>query len=571
MKSLKIKRMSFQYLKGHVHSVVFLFVCVIIATVFNSITPLFYGCLIDKISSGDQQNFIFLLLGYAALLLCSSIIATLEEYIMELTGNKIYKEHQRLMFEKILNSRYEDIEKLEIGELMAYLTVDIGTVIQYDISFVTTVLFLILNFIIPFCFIFSINRKLSFFALFFIPLTFLIYWMFREKKKCLQKEYQKSQDSYNSFTINILQNIPSIKSYKVENSVVGQYYNEINVIYKLEKKKGFLENIIDFLNNMTNLVFQISFLMLSNTMILSGELTLGNMVALGMYVNKIFLSVEMMQKIQLDEQNVTVSLKRLNKVKNIQNEDESGSSDIRITKRSYSLGLSVRGLCFSYHSTGKILNNLCIDIGKPGLYSIVGRNGCGKSTLFKILLCLYAPQNGSLSLNGYYYSECPVSYIRNHITYIQKDPFILRDSLLENIRLYDQTTEEDILRYCDMVGLQEYISGLPNGINTNITEQGLSSGQRQKLSFARALAHKSQIMMFDEITSDLDGVSEKKLTNLLKALSRTVIVLSISHRIQTIVESDRIYVLDDGHFIAEGTYKQLKQECGLFSELFYAE
>ena len=579
--SMEIKRRSFQYLKGYAGVIIFLVICVAASTVFSSITPVFYGQLIDRMTMGRQKDFAALLFLYAALLFASSAITALEEYFTEQAGNKIYKEQQRHLFSGMLHASYEEIEKLEIGELMAYLSADVGTVVQYDISLVTSVLFLALNFIIPLCFIFRINGKLSFYALLFIPLTFLIYQVFKSKKKELQKKYQETQDSYSSFTINILQNIPSIKSYQVERHIKRQHTELVNKIYQLEKKRGLLESAVDFLNNMNNLIFQISFLLFSYILIVNGELTLGNMVALGMYINKIFLSVQMMQKIQLDEQNVAVSLNRLDRLKNLPDEEQADLQRERVqandcemytaqedVKDSSHQKVSVRGLCFGYSGKGRILKHLSMQVSGPGLYSIVGRNGCGKSTLFKILLCFYMPQEGKISVNGHCYGKTPVSFIRSQMTYIQKDPFILRDSLLENIRLYSDVPATEIVKYCEMAGLSEDIARLPDGIYTKITEQGLSSGQRQKLSFARALAHRSSVMLFDEITSDLDGASEKRLKQLLKELSETVIVLSVSHRMQTVVMSDRIFVLEGGRFIAEGNFRELKQECRVFSELF---
>lgn len=579
MQSMDIKRISFQYLVGYVNVVIFLVICVAATTVFSSMTPVFYGQLIDMMTRSSQQDFVRLLFLYAAILFAASAITALEGYFTEQAGNKIYKEQQRNLFSGLLHAEYEEIEKLEIGELMAYLSSDIGTVVQYDISLVTSVLFLALNFIIPLCFIFSINGKLSLYALLFIPLAFLIYQVFKSKKKQLQKKYQETQDACSSFTINILQNIPSIKSYKVEHCIKQQYTELMDKIYQLEKKRGLLENMVDFFNNMNNLIFQISFLMFSYILIINGELTLGNMVALGMYINKIFLSVQMIQKIQLDEQDVAVSLNRLDRLKNLPEEEPLDMKETRVddfeiftiqdnVEKGRNLKVLVEGLSFGYPGENRVLKHLSMRVNGPGLYSIVGRNGCGKSTLLKILLCFYKPQEGRIFINGHSYGKTPVSFIRNQITYIQKDPFILRDSLLENVRLYGDVTDEEIVTYCERVGLSGDIERLANGIYTNLTEQGLSSGQKQKLSFARALAHRSPIMLFDEITSDLDGVSEKRLTQLLKELSETAIVLSVSHRMQTVVISDKIFVMDGGRFIAEGTFGELKLECGVFSELF---
>lgn len=567
MTSNNIKKMAFQYLKGYTCSIIILLVLIITETIITSITPVFYGRIIDYISLNGSKTFFYLLLLYGLMLFISVIISSVESYITEVLGNKIFKEYQSILFNKILHSKFQELEKLEIGELMAHLTADLGTIIEYDISIVTTYSFIFFNFFIPLILAVSINAELTIFSLFFLPVSLLIYKNFKYKRKSIYKKHQELTDLYNSFTINILQNIPSIKSFRIESHIETQYYKIIDKIFSIEKKRSSADNSINFLNNATNIIFQVSFLYLANIIVCDGKLTLGLMITLGMYINRIFTSIDMLQKVQLNEQNVLISLQRINELTGLQVDEQKYEPYVTNAENTI-FELRIENIYFAYNDTLDVIKDLSLSINSTGLYSIIGKNGSGKSTLLKLLQCFYLPQKGNIIIHGNSYKECDIGYIRNLITYVQKEPFILKDSLLENIRLYSNINVKVIDEYCDMVGLSSYITTLPKGIYTEISADSLSSGQRQKLSFARALAHKAEIILFDEITSDLDGISEKILTNIMKKLSKSAIVISISHRLQTITESDCIFVLDSGTIVDSGTFEYLKNHSNVFSELF---
>lgn len=569
MKSITVKKEALLYLKGYIPTVCFLLLAVVLGTVFSSIAPVFYGRLVDIITNRNNKEFIYILCIYAGILLISVFISSIEEFETEVLGDRIYKEHQKILLDKMLQSKYEKIEKLEIGELMSYLTADIGTIIQYDMSVVTTFSFIAFNMLIPLVLLFMLNYKMAILSLFFIPISVFIYKIFKKKRKQVHRKYRECEDYFNSFVINILENLPSIKSYRIEYQLGNQFHHLTNKIYAIEKKGNGIDSIVSFLNNINNIAFQILFLFLSNKFICEGSMTIGSMITLGMYINKVHSSVDMLQKIQLNEQMVSIALQRIKRIRELPDDGINLSTSFDSEK---SFGLEIKNISFKYDkSECNVLEKLSLEITSPGLYSIVGKNGTGKSTLLKILLCFYSVKSGIITINGCRYDECSTSYIRSHITYVQKEPFILRDSLLENIRLYADIDDDIIHKYCNMVGLQEAIATLPNGINSIISEDTLSSGQRQKLSFARALAHKTDIIMFDEITSDLDGVSENNLTDIMKRLSETAIVISISHRLLTVSKSDYIYVLDSGSIISHGTFEYVKQHCMMFNDLFNIE
>ena len=207
----------------------------------------------------------------------------------------------------------------------------------------------------------------------------------------------------------------------------------------------------------------------------------------------------------------------------------------------------------------------------PGFYSFVGKNGCGKSTLAKLLIKLYVVDSGYMEINGIDYNNCFIDSLRENITYIQKEDFFLNDTIYNNLSLANErATAEDIYRACQTVGIDEFINSLPDKYDTLVGEGGstLSSGQRQKLNIARALLKKSKILIFDETTANLDGKSEKNVISILKKMSKHSIVIFISHKVSSIVQSDRIFLMESGSIIDSGTHEQLSKNNNIYKELF---
>ncbi len=169
------------------------------------------------------------------------------------------------------------------------------------------------------------------------------------------------------------------------------------------------------------------------------------------------------------------------------------------------------------------------------------------------------------------YEDIPKEKLRKNITYVQKEDFFFNDTILNNIRLGDRSaSDKEIIEVCKKVDLDEYISMLPEKYETIIGEGALtlSSGQKQKLSIARALLRNTKIYIFDEVTANLDGKSEKLILSILKELSKNSVVILISHKVSSIIECDEIFLIHKGVVIERGDHNYLVQNSELYCELF---
>ena len=232
-------------------------------------------------------------------------------------------------------------------------------------------------------------------------------------------------------------------------------------------------------------------------------------------------------------------------------------------------GVEMSHVSFKYkEGMPNILDDLSLKI-RPGQYvAIVGKTGCGKSTLMRILLGFEKPQKGAVYYDGRDLNQIDLKSLRRKIGTVMQTGGLFQGSLFSNITISaPQLTQEDAWEAAEMAGIADDIRRMPMGMHTFVSEGGggISGGQRQRLMIARAIAPKPKILMFDEATSALDNLTQKKVSESLDGLKCTRIV--IAHRLSTIRQCDRIIVLDGGHIVEDGTYDELIDKGGFFADL----
>lgn len=232
-------------------------------------------------------------------------------------------------------------------------------------------------------------------------------------------------------------------------------------------------------------------------------------------------------------------------------------------------GIEMNNVSFRYNDNmPNVVENLSLKI-RPGQYvAIVGKTGCGKSTLMRLLLGFEKPQKGAVYYDGKDLDTIDLKSLRRKIGVVMQDGKLFQGDIYSNIVISaPQLTIEEAWEAAELAGIADDIRNMPMGMHTLISEGsgGVSGGQRQRLVIARAIAPKPKILMFDEATSALDNLTQKKVSESLDALKCTRIV--IAHRLSTIKQCDRIIVLDKGHIIEDGNYEELIAKNGYFAEL----
>lgn len=228
--------------------------------------------------------------------------------------------------------------------------------------------------------------------------------------------------------------------------------------------------------------------------------------------------------------------------------------------------IDIRGLCFSYgEGERKVFDQLDLHIRAGEYIAIVGESGCGKSTLFKLLLGLESPEEGEITYSGQPLSKTDLYLLRKQIGVVLQDGKLISGTIEDNIAVTKpDATKQELRKAIHAVGLERDLDTMPMGTQTVLTEDSemISGGQRQKILIARALLNDPRILFFDEATGALDNLSQKVITDTLKATDATRVM--IAHRLSTVIDCDRIIVLGDGNIAEEGTFDELMQKKGAF-------
>ncbi len=254
-------------------------------------------------------------------------------------------------------------------------------------------------------------------------------------------------------------------------------------------------------------------------------------------------------------------------------QEKSGSQRIKALSR----GITMENVCYAYDvEDGDVLHDVNIDVPVNHTVALVGESGAGKSTLVDMMTLLLKPRTGELRIDGIPHEEVDLASWRDQIGYVSQETVVFDDTVANNICLWqgkireDSALRERVIRAAERAHADHFIRDLPNGYQTVVGDRGvrLSGGQCQRLFVARELFKQPNLLLLDEATSDLDTASEQHIQDSIDALQGEVTVVIIAHRLSTVKNADRVYVLDEGRVIEEGSYDELRmRENGEFREM----
>ena len=233
-----------------------------------------------------------------------------------------------------------------------------------------------------------------------------------------------------------------------------------------------------------------------------------------------------------------------------------------------------KDVTFSYDNDKKVLDKLSFKVNANETVGFVGKSGVGKTTIFNLLCKMYDVNDGCITIDGVDIKELDEDSIRDNITIISQNPYIFNLSIRENLRLVkSDLTDEEMIYACKLACLDDFINTLPDKYDTVVGEAGvtLSGGQRQRLAIARAFIQRTEIILFDEATSALDNDTQNKIQQAIDNLKNEYTILIIAHRFSTIINCDRIYFIEDGKVVAEGTHNELLKSCESYKNLYESE
>ena len=385
------------------------------------------------------------------------------------------------------------------------------------------------------------------------------------------RETKISNSSLNSskYISEVVEGINDIKSLNIEETISSNLSTKLNnVVNNIAEKELFesgytrLEKIVLYSTMAFIIIMGICFLE-------EGTLTVVNLLVMYLYQNDIFSLMNEITTLRttLNEYN-EISNKILKLEDNTKYEKEIfGKKELTDVKGK----INFNSVIFGYDKTKPILKNMNFEI-KPGeTVALVGSENCGKSTIIKLLMRKYDLINGSITIDDIPINELTKKSLRTNISIVKQDSYIFNMSIKDNLLLVKpNATNKEIDEACKKVDIYDYIMSLPKKYNTIIGTDGvnLSGSQKQKIAIARALLKDSKVLIFDEATSMIDSHTQSEIHEAITKIYKDLTVIVISQRLSTIVDCDRILVIDQGRVVAEGKHKNLITNCKIYKNMF---
>jgi ATP-binding cassette subfamily B protein len=419
-----------------------------------------------------------------------------------------------------------------------------------------------------------VSPKLGFYTFAIIPILVPLIVIAGKKVRKTSKQNQEAISLLSSDIEETFNAIKTIQSFNIQKSKIENFGNLSNDV---------LNSNLARLKISSSLVATIIFMILSGILLImllglnevdKGNISSGDLTSFIFYALMGATSLAGIANIVSDSQRSLAAAERLFGIFDLGIEPKKNHKDIA---PGFHGGANVQfenvTFCYPARPEEKILDNISFEVQEGEFIGIVGKSGCGKTTIISLLEKFYELSNGRILIGNRDINAILNEELRNIMALVPQDPFIFSASAMENILIGNMNaSQEEVFEAAKKAGIYEFLSKLPEGFNTYVGEKGvmLSGGQKQRIAIARAFLKKPRILLLDEATSALDSAHEEDVHNSIKRLNKSTTVIAIAHRIATIRDADRIMVMENGKISAIGKHKELLKTNQLYKELAYS-
>ncbi|CAH2465612.1 peptidase domain-containing ABC transporter [Bacillus mycoides] len=414
------------------------------------------------------------------------------------------------------------------------------------------------------------NTHLFLITLLFVPIYILIITCFQKPYEQLNKEEMQNGASLNSYLVESLKGILTVKSYVAENVIYTNTKNKFLDFWKVVLKKGKLIGLQDSIKQGVQLIGGILILWIGGHEVLRGNMTIGQLITYNALLLYFLQPIENLVRLQPSIQSALVAWERVQEILELETEYNKKTSNSSLNEIK---SITINNVSFGYGLQTNILKDITLKLQKGEHIGLVGESGSGKTTIAKLLLKYYKFQKGEILFNDISCEELNENELRKKIIFLSQESFFFEGSIYENIcfGLDYKPSLEQVIDIAEMLNAHSFINSMPLKYHTMIEEDAsnLSAGQKQRLSLVRAILAKPEILILDEATSNLDSTTEQNiLSSLQKLKEQGLTIISIAHRLSTIKNCNQIYVLNNGHVLGQGTHAELIEKNPEYQKLW---
>jgi len=511
----------------------------------------------------------WLLIVYLLLAIATAILRYFMYIYLQIGANRVVQKLRKDVFEHIQTLPIQYFDNLPAGKIVARVTNDTEAVrnlyVQVLSNFVTSFISIFGVYIA----LFILNWKMAMLALTMIPIVYLWMILYRKVASKYNDVIRTKIADINAMINESIQGMTIIQAFRREQQMTKEFDDMNNEHYAYERKLLVLDSATSFnlVNTLRLIMFTVFIVYFGTQSYTATEIiSAGTLYAFVDYLTKLFNPITNIVNQFSQLERSLIAGKRVFEVLDTDGEPVSEKSLPR-----YKGNVLFEDVSFAYKDNEYVLKNLSFEAHQGETIALVGHTGSGKSSIMNLLFRFYDPSKGKISIDGIDITSVPRQTMREHMGIVLQDPYLFTGTIASNVSLNNPNiSPQKIKDSLNAVGGERVLANLPNGYDEPVIEKGstLSSGQRQLISFARALAFDPAILILDEATSNIDTETEEIIQHAMDVLKKGRTTFIIAHRLSTIKNADRILVLDRGRIVENGTHDELLELGGIYEKMY---
>ncbi|QJD87279.1 ABC transporter ATP-binding protein [Cohnella herbarum] len=553
---------------------VLVFVCILFAITADLLQPYLVKVFIDDYllaGHGEYRQLILFAGIYFALSLTDFFFTYVQNNLLQFAGQNIVARVRKSLFGHIGLQSISFFDRNPRGNLITHVSSDTETLSQFFSQVLLSLMRDGLTLILIIFMMVRLDWTSTLYCLALLPVIAFIAVSFRSY---MRKTYQNARTQISRLVSFVAENLAGMNIVQAfhQQEEQGSRFRERNRSYYRANLREIRTSVLfnrsfDILGNVS-----VAFLVwIGGKSVLNQELEFGVLYAFITYTRMFFQPISAITQQWSTLQSATVSAGRISNLLSVTPEITDHPEGGKHPEEAVKGEVDFRNVTFGYQEANPVIRDLDLHVEPGETIGIVGTTGAGKSSLISLLCRFYDVQSGSIHIDGKDIRYFPQSELHRAIGLVQQEPFLYSGSVMDNVRLFDETVaKERVIEACRLIGADSIIGRMKHGYETRLSESGsgLSAGERQLISFARILVFKPSILILDEATANMDSYTEQLIQNALEVVSYERTTLVIAHRLSTIVHADRILVMKNGEIVEEGTHGQLLEIHGYYEQLY---